>query len=99
MLFVLFRPIEGLKSTALYPTVKTVGFTAIFYKSDAVNGAKRVVFSFLLICKFAPTFIIHLRSPLFMVKYDTPPMSSGAVFIPCSNDFLESEQHRFQLFR
>lgn len=43
--------------------------------------------------------IIHLRSPLFMVKYDTPPMSSGAVFIPCSNDFLESEQHRFQLFR
>ena len=28
----LFRPIEGLKSTALYPTVKTVGFTAIFYK-------------------------------------------------------------------
>ena len=29
--FVLFRLIEGFKSTALYPTVKTVGFTAFYY--------------------------------------------------------------------
>ena len=35
--FVLIRPIEGFKSTALYPTFLTVGFTALYYNFGSVS--------------------------------------------------------------